>query len=569
MKKITLIALCLLGVKVSFAQNGQGSSLSGTVTGNVEIRTQYYADDTGINAQVPPERLGLNAFANVNYTLWKFTAGIRFESYLPVLLGYPNRFEGTGIGYRFIQFDDKNISVTAGTFYEQFGSGLILRAYEDRNLGIDNAIDGFRIKYTPYKGINLKGVYGKQRFRFQGEIIKGEGVVRGLDGEILFNQMIPKLAETKWRIELGGSFVSKYQADKNPNLILPENVGSYGGRMTLGYAGFNFTGEYIHKENDPSFDNDYRNEYKYIYKNGDGIYLTASYSRKGLGINIQAKSLSNMSFRSDRDAINTDLMISYLPALTKTHTYALASSIYPYATVPYGEVSFQGDIIYTIPKKTKLGGKYGMTISANYSVNFDINRYDLNDLDGARRGYTTKPFDAKWDSLFYQDFNIEIKKKINKTFKFNVNYFFFQFNPIANKVTEYQKLITSHVAVLDMTFRLKKKIYLRTELQGLWTHKDVDDPTKRQDQGHWVAALLELTFSPHWTLSGLWQWNYGNDDPEIRQNHYIMGSFSYIKNGMRFSIDVGRQRAGFFCAGGICRLVPASTGVTFTFTASF
>ena len=61
--------------------------------------------------------------------------------------------------------------------------------------------------------------------------------------------MFDKLAETKWRLELGGSFVSKYQSDKNPHLILPENVGSYGGRMVLGYGGFSFTGEYIHKEN--------------------------------------------------------------------------------------------------------------------------------------------------------------------------------------------------------------------------------------------------------------------------------------------------------------------------------
>ena len=560
MKKYILSLLLICNILIGFTQNNNSGGLVGSVTGNVEIKTQYYANDTQINAQVPPERLSLNAFANVNYTLWKFTAGIRFESYLPVFLGYPERFDGTGIGYRFISFKHKGLEITAGTFYEQFGSGLIFRAYENRNLGIDNAMDGVRIKYSPIKGVNLKGVYGKQRFRFDSGIIHGEGIVRGLDGEILFNELIPKLAESKWRVELGASIISKYQADKSPTLILPENVGSYGARMLVGYGGFSFSGEYIHKENDPSFDNDYRPDYKYIYKNGDGIYLTASYSQKGFGINIQAKSLSNMSSRSDRNAINTDLMINYLPALTQTHTYALASSIYPYATVPYGEVSFQADVIYTFKKKSKVGGKYGMTIIANYSTNFDIKREDLNDLDGSRRGYTTKPFDAKWDSLFYQDFNISLKRKINKTFKFNVNYYFTQFNPIANKVTDYKGIITSHIGVLDMTFRLKKKIYLRTELQALFT---------KQDRKNWLASVLELTFSPHWTLSALYQWNYGNDNPDVKKIHYLMGSVSYVLNSMRFSLDIGRQREGFNCAGGICRLVPASTGVTFNFTASF
>ena len=42
-----------------------------------------------------------------------------------------------------------NLTVTAGNFYEQFGSGLILRSFEERTLGIDNALDGLRLKYAP------------------------------------------------------------------------------------------------------------------------------------------------------------------------------------------------------------------------------------------------------------------------------------------------------------------------------------------------------------------------------------------------------------------------------------
>ena len=42
------------------------------------------------------------------------------------------------------QDNERGIDVTIGNFYDQFGSGLVFRSYEERNLGIDNAMDGFR-----------------------------------------------------------------------------------------------------------------------------------------------------------------------------------------------------------------------------------------------------------------------------------------------------------------------------------------------------------------------------------------------------------------------------------------
>ena len=39
--------------------------------------------------------------------------------------------------------ENEDLDVTIG-FYEQYGSGMILRAYEERQLGIDNALDGIK-----------------------------------------------------------------------------------------------------------------------------------------------------------------------------------------------------------------------------------------------------------------------------------------------------------------------------------------------------------------------------------------------------------------------------------------
>jgi hypothetical protein len=51
--------------------------------------------------------------------------------------------------------------------------------------------------------------------------------------------------------------------------------------------------------------------------------------------------------------------------------------------------------------------------------------------------------------------------------------------------------------------------------------------------------------------------------------HYYNFGTSYTQNATRFSLGYGRQRAGLFCVGGVCRFVPASYGFTATLTTSF
>ncbi|HNA32183.1 MAG TPA: DUF6029 family protein, partial [Flavobacteriales bacterium] len=53
------------------------------------------------------------------------------------------------------------------------------------------------------------------------------------------------------------------------------------------------------------------------------------------------------------------------------------------------------------------------------------------------------------------------------------------------------------------------------------------------------------------------------------QVHYPIGSVGFIRGGSRFSLSYGRQRAGIFCVGGVCRVVPASNGLTLSITSTF
>ena len=88
------------------------------------------------------------------------------------------------------------------------------------------------------------------------------------------------------------------------------------------------------------------------------------------------------------------------------------------------------------------------------------------------------------------------------------------------------------------------------------------------DKGSWVTGLIEYTISPSFFFAVMDQWNYGNPN-ESQRLHYLIGSAGYIMGASRLMVTYGRQREGIFCIGGVCRPVPATNGLTVTFTSSF
>ena len=159
----------------------------------------------------------------------------------------------------------------------------------------------------------------------------------------------------------------------------------------------------------------------------------------------------------------------------------------------------------------------------------------------------------------YKILILKLKRKINKKLKLNLNYFNFIFNDDAVKVAGYYKMIYAQIAVMDLTYKINRHHSLRFETQAMWTNND---------KGDWLFGQIEYTFSPHWYVAVLDQYNSGNEDINKRI-HYGLISGGYINGAHRFSLQYGKQRAGVFCVGGVCRAVPASNGLTFSFTSSF
>ena len=203
---------------------------NGRISGNFQIDMQSYTKDTLIGAyDKVDEKVLSNGFLWLNYSSNNFNAGLRYENYLNPILGIDKRFKGNGIAFKFAELTSNVIDITAGNFYEQFGSGIILRSYQEYALGFDNAIDGLRVKFRPIDAIEMKGLIGKQRKYWS----QSDGIIRGGDISVNVNKLFSNNLFEDIQIDLGGSVVSKYQKDVNSTYNLPQNVLLWATRLSI------------------------------------------------------------------------------------------------------------------------------------------------------------------------------------------------------------------------------------------------------------------------------------------------------------------------------------------------
>ena len=529
-----------------------------TVSGSIQSDVIIPQEDEAIGTDKYSEWALTNTYADIMGRSNHLDAGLRFEFTKHPLPGYatdPEQgFKGYGVPHFYLKTHFDNWDLTLGTFYEQFGSGFILRTYEERSLGIDNSLLGGRLVVRPVKGVQVKALAGKQRNYWKWN----DAWVTGGDLELSVDQWFKKMQEHNTYLTLAGSWVNKYQSTKDEDintpygpykLNLPSNVNAFDVRANLQAGDFSVLAEYAWKTDDPSYDA----LYPYIYRKGTVAMLSTSYSRNGLSLLLQAKRSDNMTFRSDRNVKGLSSNLNNLPAFTQEQTYALAA-LYPYATQPNGEWAYQAEFGYRFKRNTFLGGKYGTNLKVNFSHVHSIDR-NLHTVDVYSEG-TSGYGSAFWkwgDATYYQDLNVHIDKKFSRSFTLNLMYM----NQFYNKsVVEGEGgMVHSDIFVADAKYRFNNKVTLRGEAQYLNT----DD-----DEGDWLFGLLELSVLPHWMITVSDMYNSG-----VSKLHYYQGLVTFNAGAHRLQIGYGRTRAGYNCSGGVCRIVPASKGVTLSYNYNF
>jgi hypothetical protein len=457
---------------------------------------------------------------------------------------------------------------------------------------------GGRVKVTPYKGIQLKGVWGIERHNFNFDYMKRNDNVRGLDAEFALADMSSKLSEKGFTLTVGGSFVSRFEKSDHkmfdiyidtlkyydyyirhaifdfkptdkPNVIncqgvipsenIPQNVASWAARLNFGIQGFRLEGEFAAKVNDPNLSNDY------IYKNGEALLLSTSYSMKGLGVSASFLRADNIDFRAQRDAspAYAALILNYIPAINRQYSYPLLGN-YSYSSQPNGQIGIQTQVNYQIPKKTKIGGKYGTDITVNYARFHDLQKKiaPLADTIGTiigTEGYSSIFF-AFGKTLLYQDIGFDITRRINKHWKLMLLYNYINYNMVLQGK---QGMISGNHVGFELICIINDIHAVRFENQYLIIPKKNDLEDK--DKGSWIFALLEYSISPKWFITVSDQWHFGNE----KKLHFPNAAVAFVHNTTRIALNFGKTRAGILCIGGVCRSVPASYGVGLSVTTTF
>ena len=539
----TVAAALLLSATVLAEEKEQKERNFGHVSGSFETNTNVYMKDVKTMATVPDGRFGSNNYLKVDYNNRRFTAGMQLEAYAPVAVGYPNILKGAALTNYYIGWTDECFSVTAGTVYEQFGSGLLFRSWEDRALGLNNSIMGARVAYNFRDVVAVKALWGMPRFG----MTLSETQVKGADASFAISNLVG------WEniyLAVEGSVLDRYEkldAKMEAEELSPNRLG-YSARVNLDVNGYYFRGEYVQSGNKyfdvRNFQEQYNDE-PYLTKKGNAQLIETGYTGKGLGVSLSLRRLEWMDLKIVADGGVPEVnMMNYVPALCTQYTYMLAN-LHPYGPrtgevnqkfVNSGEMGGQFDIFYNSRRGTALGGKRGMRVHANFSTYYTI----------AEEGT------FKTGNLLFRDLSVDVEKQWTKKFKSVLMWSMQEYNKSygANKST-----ILQNIFVADLLYKYTPSFSTRLELQYLTTHEDQKD---------WMAALLEVNFAPSWSIYVSDMWNHGST-----KLHYYNGGVSYSKSRTRVALGYGRFKDGYICSGGVCRTVPAYTGFNLTMTTSF
>ena len=528
-RQISLILLLSLFLPATL-----GAQDRGRVTGSLESNSIYYLDDSVLGA--PEHTFGSNNYLKLDYAKGGFTAGLQAEYYPQALAGYPSELYGAGLTGLYAAWNGDLVEATAGTFFEQLGSGLLLRTWEDRELGLNNALTGGRLAFhTRNRGLTLKVLGGLPKYGLW------PTKATALAGADLSFDLLPLFGrESSHSLVVEGSVVDRFTSYVEDNIALlaskggfnvPSQVLSWSGRLQYSIGGFSIKGEYVGKGADFYTEHLKHAKSAYKLKGGNAQLVEVNYAAGSFSGTVTFRRLENMTDRifhtvSNPSPANT---LNYLPSLCMQQTYMLAG-LNPYVTYADGEAGFQGDLYYTFRRGTALGGKYGMKLHVGGSW--------IEALPCALP-------DRETHYLAYRDINIDLERSWSRNFK-TILFVSIQENSPTHgnrKATDAQ-----NVFVLDALYRFSRKVSLRTELQYLYSQELTRD---------WMAALVELSFAPHWSISASDMYNHG----DTKVHYYNVGA-AYSWNALNISLNAGRTREGMVCSGGVCRWQPAFKGVS-------
>ena len=551
-----LLILLTLIYTLGFSQsNNQGS-----FSGSLESNGNFFIEDEAIQATGTPQYdhqlFGAETWLDLKYSNFGFDFGVRFDLFNNSnLLNPQDSYTDQGFGRWFVNKQVNKLGITAGHIYDQIGSGIIFRAYEQRPLLIDNALVGLRLTYDITPDWTIKGFTGRQKnlFDLYESVVKGMSV----DGFVVGDS-------SRFTIAPGFGAVSRTIDDETMGLLLtslslyPEGFrtgakyNSYAFSLynTLSVGKFTWYVEGAYKTQETFWDAQL--EYvnlagqetvgKFDFQEGNIIYSSLGYAGNGFGISLEGKRTENFSFRINPFENENRGTINFLPPMSRVNTYRLNARYTP-ATQELGEQAIQLDVRYSPTRK----------------LGFLFNFSNITTLD---------------NDLLYREIYTEVTYKYKRKWQLisgiqwqNYNQNIYEGKPgvdILETITPYAEFL----------YKISRKKSVRIETQYMLTAPGLSG-YKNRDLGDWIFAQVEVGIAPHWifTVSDMYNVSpYNKDLPKgekAEDIHYPTFGVVYTHHSNRFELKYVKQVEGIVCAGGICRLEPAFSGVRLSVRSTF
>lgn len=558
MKKITIIGVLFLG----FYGNAQ-------IRVGVESNSQYYVDDNKIklDPNEAEDRFRSNNYIKLDYTIKHFEFGIQGEGYFPkAILNYNPQLQDFNVGTVYARYNnyEKGIDITAGHIYEQFGSGLALRFWEDRALGINNALFGGKVKWRIGDAAQIKLLGGKQRIGMGFDL--SDGVLYGADTEIDITNL---LGQDNYTLKFGASFVGRYEDITQLYANAPKTTDVFGPRIDYAGERFNFSAEYLYKTDDMHAEN--LNIYNNTVRDGNAFLVNMGYNADKFAMNLNLRRVENFGFFSQKNVTGNVFnygMINYVPSLVKQYDHSL-QNIYVYQALSKmsfepdrekaGEIGGQFDVVYEAEEGSFLGGSTGAAFAVNGSYWAGLKNDAIYDNDEYGWEYVkdlkTKPFG--FGTRSYSDISIEYRKPFSEKFSAIFSYLNQYYNSDFLEGKGYA--IKANAVAAEGTYFLSDMKSIRLELQHLWAD---------HDRKNWVGGTVEYVPNSNWSFFISDIYNYGTEAESEKLHYYNLGG-AFTKGATRIAASYGRQRGGMICVGGVCRYVPESNGFTLNLTTNF
>ena len=529
----------------------------GEFSGNFQTNNQFYVKDSAIGAnttQYQKELSSTDAWLLMNYKYSGYNVTVRFDLFNnSPLLNPQEAYTKSGIGMWSVTKSFENMDITAGYFYDQFASGMVFRAYEDRNLGLDFAVQGARLRWRPTPNTTVKAFTGLQKFRFDLRPV----VLKGINAEHLFEinenlSITPGISAVNRTIDKGtmdviASTINNYDLE---NRFLPKyNVFAYNVYNTLRYKNISWSMEYALKSSEAVVN---PNNGRMELHDGKVLLTSLSYSTKGFGINAQYRYIDKFSLRTSPLENQNLGMVAYLPSITKQNVYRLLAR-YNAFTQEFGENGLQVEMSY----KPKFLKKHQTQLNFNYSLATGLNNFNGNTLG----------FSAKDTSRYFREYNIEVLHRFTKKFKLSLGYQVINYDQQLFEAKPGVPYVVSHTFFGEATYKFTPTHSMRFEGQYL---------TTKQDLGSFVNGLVEFNMAQHYSFS---IGDMVNIKPGYRNTpqagtdfklvHYYSFFMAYTHKNTRVTGGYIRQVEGVNCTGGVCRVEPAFNGVRLTLVTNF